>query len=198
MQRHAFTLAATAHLRQAPWAKQTLRQPLRGEIERRNGQLDSVPGHPFKINEIGLDGFPLTEWRTALSPIQAGATKLLSDEPRQWVPVFCERLRRSETIQWSLVEEILETLKQCAYGENAQLNQLAASIADLKYLHLNSITDPMELTGDGDQRISYGTDRLRAGAGACELICSQAELFELGCILLSHVKRSQGMDQTDL
>ncbi len=40
-------------------------------------------------------------------------------------------------------------------------------------------------------RSTRGTDRMRAGAGACELVCSQAELFDLGCYLLHQARLLQ-------
>ncbi|MGB7565536.1 MAG: hypothetical protein WBM08_12405 [Prochlorococcaceae cyanobacterium] len=44
---------------------------------------------------------------------------------------------------------------------------------------------------DQELRSTRGTDRMRAGAGACELVCSQAELFDLGCYLLHQARLLQ-------
>ena len=48
-----------------------------------------------------------------------------------------------------------------------------------------------EPLGTSEVSISFGTDRLRAGAGACELMCDQAIQFELGCLLLSKAMQCQ-------
>lgn len=45
--------------------------------------------------------------------------------------------------------------------------------------------------GTSKVSISFGTDRLRTGAGACELMCDQAVQFELGCLLLGKAKQCQ-------
>jgi len=56
------------------------------------------------------------------------------------------------------------------------------------HLGLSSQAEPI---GTSEVSISFGTDRLRAGAGACELICDQSVQFELGCLLLSKAKQCQ-------
>ena len=68
----------------------------------------------------------------------------------------------------------------------------------LESLRLDDVSLPQDLLVDEDQRPSYGTNRPRAGAGACELICSQAELFRLGCLLVRYAKHVQQGSQQSL
>lgn len=56
---------------------------------------------------------------------------------------------------------------------------------------LSGMSSQAESFGTSEVSISFGTDRLRAGAGACELICDQSVQFELGCLLLSKAKQCQ-------
>ena len=55
----------------------------------------------------------------------------------------------------------------------------------------SGMSSQAESFGTREVSISFGTDRLRAGAGACELICDQSAQFELGCLLLSKAKQCQ-------
>jgi hypothetical protein len=55
----------------------------------------------------------------------------------------------------------------------------------------SGMSSQAESFGTSEVSISFGTDRLRAGAGACELICDQSAQFELGCLLLSKAKQCQ-------
>ncbi len=72
------------------------------------------------------------------------------------------------------------------------------ALVGLERLQLDDVSLPQDLLVDDDLRASYGTNRLRAGAGACELICSQAELFRLGCLLVRYAKQAQRGSQQPL
>jgi len=65
------------------------------------------------------------------------------------------------------------------------------AMVGLEGLQFDDSSQPQDLLIDDDQRASYGINRLRAGAGACELVCSQAELFRLGCLLVRYAKHAQ-------
>jgi hypothetical protein len=93
-------------------------------------------------------------------------------DPSKHLVELCEHLILTNALQRQLIEEVILTLKRVSSGSQ----QLESNSAAAEEFH---------------QRISYGTDHLRAGAGACELICSQAMLFELGCLLLNHARSCQ-------
>ena len=93
-------------------------------------------------------------------------------DPSKHLVELCEHLILTNALQRQLIEEAILTLKRVNSG-NQQLENKSVG------------------AGEFHERISYGTDHLRAGAGACELVCSQAMLFELGCLLLNHARSCQ-------
>jgi hypothetical protein len=97
-------------------------------------------------------------------------------DPSKHLVELCEHLSLTNSLQRQLIEEVIITLKQVNSGSQ----QLESNPAPAEEFH---------------QRISYGTDHLRAGAGACELVCSQAMLFELGCLLLNHARSCQQKEE---
>ena len=88
---------------------------------------------------------------------------------------LCEHIILTNALQRQLIEEVILTLNRVNSGNQ----ELESNSAPAEEFH---------------QQISYGTDHLRAGAGACELVCSQAMLFELGCLLLNHARGCQQKD----
>jgi hypothetical protein len=94
------------------------------------------------------------------------------DDPSKHLVELCEHIILTNALQRQLIEEVILTLKRVNSGSQ----QLEGDSAPAEEFH---------------QQISYGTDHLRAGAGACELVCSQAMLFELGCLLLNHARGCQ-------
>jgi hypothetical protein len=97
-------------------------------------------------------------------------------DPSKHLVELCEHLILANSLQRQLIEEVILTLKQVNSGSQ----QLESNSASAEEFH---------------ERISYGTDHLRAGAGACELVCSQAMLFELGCLLLNHARSCQQKEE---
>jgi hypothetical protein len=97
------------------------------------------------------------------------------DDPSKHLVELCEHIILTNALQRQLIEEVILTLNRVNSGKQ----QLESNSAPAEEFH---------------QQISYGTDHLRAGAGACELVCSQAMLFELGCLLLNHAKGCQQKD----
>lgn len=93
-------------------------------------------------------------------------------DPSKHLVELCEHLMLTNALQRQLIEEVILTLKQVNSGSH----QLESNSAAAEEFH---------------QRSSHGTDHLRAGANACELVCSQAMLFELGCLLLNHARSCQ-------
>ena len=98
------------------------------------------------------------------------------DDPSKHLVELCEHIILANSLQQQLIEEVILTLKRVNSGSQ----QLESNSAPVEEFH---------------QHISYGTDHLRAGAGACELVCSQAMLFELGCLLLNHARGCQQKDE---
>jgi hypothetical protein len=98
------------------------------------------------------------------------------DDPSKHLVELCEHMILTNDLQRQLIEEVILTLKPVKSGSQ----QLEGNSAPAEEFH---------------QQISYGTDHLRAGAGACELVCSQAMLFELGCLLLNHARGCQQKDE---
>jgi hypothetical protein len=98
------------------------------------------------------------------------------DVPSKHLVELCKHIILASALQRQLIEEVILTLKRVKSGRQK----------------LESTSAP---AGEFHQRISYGTDHLRAGAGACELVCSQAMLFELGCLLLNHARSCQQKDE---
>lgn len=97
------------------------------------------------------------------------------DDPSKHLVELCEHIILTNALQRQLIEEVILTLKRVNSGNH----ELESNSAPAEEFH---------------QQISYGTDHLRAGAGACELVCSQAMLFELGCLLLNHARGCQQKD----
>ena len=97
-------------------------------------------------------------------------------DPSKHLVELCEHLILTNSLQRQLIEEVILTLKRVNSGSQ----QLESNSASAEEFH---------------ERISYGTDHLRAGAGACELVCSQAMLFELGCLLLNHARSCQQKEE---
>jgi hypothetical protein len=97
------------------------------------------------------------------------------DDPSKHLVELCEHIILTNALQRQLIEEVILTLNRVNSGNQ----QLESNSAPAEEFH---------------QQISYGTDHLRAGAGACELVCSQAMLFELGCLLLNHARGCQQKD----
>ena len=97
------------------------------------------------------------------------------DDPSKHLVALCEHIILTNALQRQLIEEVILTLNRVNSGNQ----QLESNSAPAEEFH---------------QQISYGTDHLRAGAGACELVCSQAMLFELGCLLLNHARGCQQKD----
>lgn len=97
------------------------------------------------------------------------------DDPSKHLVELCEHIILTNALQRQLIEEVILTLKRVNSGNH----ELESNSAPAEEFH---------------QQISYGTDHLRAGAGACELVCSQAMLFELGCLLLNHAGGCQQKD----
>ncbi len=77
------------------------------------------------------------------------------DDPSKHLVELCEHIILTNALQRQLIEEVILTLKRVNSGSQ----QLEGDSAPAEEFH---------------QQISYGTDHLRAGAGACELVCSQA------------------------
>lgn len=98
------------------------------------------------------------------------------DDPSKHLVELCEHLILTNTLQRQLIEKVILTLKRINSGSQ-QLESNSAAAEEFP------------------ERISYGTDHLRAGAGACELVCSQAMLFELGCLLLNQAKSCQQKEE---
>jgi hypothetical protein len=99
------------------------------------------------------------------------------DDPSKHLVELCEHIILTNALQRQLIEEVILTLNRVNSGSQ----QLERNSAPAEEFH---------------QQISYGTDHLRAGAGACELVCSQAMLFELGCLLLNHARGCQQKDDS--
>lgn len=188
--------AASVHLRQAPCAGKPLSQPSRADSNHRQGHLSAGAGLPLRNNIIGLGNVSLVACRAAVLLISTEATPLSADDLNRWLPAFWGRLHLSSTLPSPLAEEIHRTLEPWAPAGCAPSHDLRVGFADLEASqplepsHRQDRTPSGERILEDDLRITYGTDRLRAGAGACELVCSQAMLFEIGCLLLSHAKRS--------
>lgn len=197
MERPALSLAPWAHQRQAPRTGQTLNVPSHDGSNRIHTQHSSPPGPPFGIDAVGFEAASITERIDPTIPNNHEPDDPRSEDPSQHLLELCERLRHSNTLQWQLIEEVHRTLEPLSAGGNLQGCGLPARVTDLERFLNDDPSASEGLTVEADHRITYGTDRLRAGAGACELVCNQAVLFEIGCLLLSHAKRCQERAEPD-
>ena len=117
--------------------------------------------------------------------------------PNQRLVALCEQLCQGNLHLCHLIEEVHRTLELDAPAATVQIDDRCPGLPGPERFHLDEPSEPEGLMVDEDHRLTYGTNRLRAGAGACELVCSQAMLYELGCMLVRHARQCQAKQQPD-
>jgi hypothetical protein len=119
------------------------------------------------------------------------------ENPSQRLVELCEQLCQGNLHLHHLIEEVHRTMEQWVAEETVPLDEHGPDLVGPQQGQRDEPSEPEEFMVDDDHRLDFGTNRLRAGAGACELVCSQAQLYELGCLLVKHASQCQAKQQPD-
>jgi len=156
-----------------------------------------VPDPPFGIDVGEICSVLITTRKATTLPMTNEQEEKLFANPSQRLEELCEELCQGNLHLCHLIEEVHRTLEQLAPADTVQMDDRCLGLAAPEHIHLDEGSEPEGLMVDEDHRLTYGTNRLRAGAGACELVCSQAMLYELGCLLVRHARHCQANQQPD-
>lgn len=153
------------------------------------GRLNADPS--IRMRQVVITDLPEPEAVTERRTSPRWSDGRLFNTPIQRLAVKAEQRQEhlSDLRLWT--QEIQDSLRLPVAGgsqQEADSSQSGLHAEDVQLLE--PAQTRMEML-PGGQRITYGTDRLRAGAGACELVCSQEVMYALGCLLLIHSRRCQ-------